>query len=422
MNDKTQPFNISNPLLTRHLPLATRHLSQMNDKHRPFATLPAIAIGGPPHSGKSVLIYALTKALRLNGISHYVLRACPDGEGDFSQETSQELIKLIRRKGTFSTSFVERVAQDIANRHFPLLVDVGGKPTPEQELIFTQCTHTILLIADRPEQYKQDLAAWQALAGRHNLPIIANLQSSLTTPHRLDSPTSPLQGVINGLERGRPVDGPVFQALLNKITTLFTYSKAELDNHYLSQSPTELTLKLETLAKTLRSPDTNWHPHQLPALWDYLPTGCDLAAYGRGPVWVYASLAMFTHPNQFDLFDVRLGWTKPPTLVVNDQPQPQTTQEGWQATVTTKPGITQVDLTAHSHYVDIDDPAGLPIPTLPPNDGLIINGKLSNWIICAVARQFGFNYRWVAVHYPPMEGSIIIYSTDPAHPLGQLLT
>ena len=40
---------------------------------------PAVMIGGPPHSGKSVLAYSLTQALRARGVAHYVLRAYPDG-------------------------------------------------------------------------------------------------------------------------------------------------------------------------------------------------------------------------------------------------------------------------------------------------------------------------------------------------------
>lgn len=82
---------------------------------------PAVMIGGPPHSGKSVLVYALSQAQ----VAHYVLRACPDGEGDWSQETSQDQVRLLRQKGQFSDEFVERVRRDIERRHLPSLVDVG---------------------------------------------------------------------------------------------------------------------------------------------------------------------------------------------------------------------------------------------------------------------------------------------------------
>jgi len=35
---------------------------------------PAVVIGGPPHSGKSVLTYLLTRQLRALRVEHYVLR------------------------------------------------------------------------------------------------------------------------------------------------------------------------------------------------------------------------------------------------------------------------------------------------------------------------------------------------------------
>ena len=62
--------------------------------NEPFSSnrLPAVLVGGPPHSGKSVLIYSLSQALRARGIDHYALRACPDGEGDWSNEALPQLV------------------------------------------------------------------------------------------------------------------------------------------------------------------------------------------------------------------------------------------------------------------------------------------------------------------------------------------
>src|SRR5205807_346444 len=48
--------------------------------------LPALLIGGPPHAGKSVLFYNLTKTLHEQGVRHHAIRACPDGEGNWYQE------------------------------------------------------------------------------------------------------------------------------------------------------------------------------------------------------------------------------------------------------------------------------------------------------------------------------------------------
>ncbi len=141
---------------------------------------PAEMIGGPPHSGKSVLVYALSQAQ----VAHYVLRACPDGEGDWSQETSKDQVRLSRQKGQFSDEFVEGVRHDIERRHLPLLVDVGGKPTLEQEQIVRACTHAVLLSAT-PE----GLAEWRERAERCGLILIAELQSVLQGEDRIDKAT-----------------------------------------------------------------------------------------------------------------------------------------------------------------------------------------------------------------------------------------
>ncbi|GAC1364983.1 MAG: hypothetical protein NVS2B12_23770 [Ktedonobacteraceae bacterium] len=58
--------------------------------------LPALLIGGPPHAGKSVLFHSVSSALHRQNIRHYALRACPDGEGNWSQESDLATAMLIR--------------------------------------------------------------------------------------------------------------------------------------------------------------------------------------------------------------------------------------------------------------------------------------------------------------------------------------
>src|SRR5437762_2001445 len=95
--------------------------------------LPAIIIGGPPHAGKSVLFYNLTQALRARGIAHHAIRACPDGEGNFSQEAERELADKLRNdnkwRGPWSDEYVEHLCRDLSHRLLPMLVDMGGRPT-----------------------------------------------------------------------------------------------------------------------------------------------------------------------------------------------------------------------------------------------------------------------------------------------------
>ncbi|MCA9981656.1 MAG: hypothetical protein KDD89_12505, partial [Anaerolineales bacterium] len=88
-------------------------------KHAPQSSFPAILFGGPPHSGKSVLIYSVSQALRTRGVPHYVLRACPDGEGDWANESDQTLVQTIRNKGDFTPQFIAEMANYLQKRQMP---------------------------------------------------------------------------------------------------------------------------------------------------------------------------------------------------------------------------------------------------------------------------------------------------------------
>lgn len=116
--------------------------------------LPAILIGGPPHAGKSVLFYSITHALRERGIRHHAMRACPDGEGNWSQESDAQTVSQIRIpiRGEWPESFVKRICLDLEHRCLPFLVDMGGRPKASQACILRQCTHSVLLLrADRED-------------------------------------------------------------------------------------------------------------------------------------------------------------------------------------------------------------------------------------------------------------------------------
>ncbi len=122
--------------------------------------LPAVLIGGPPHAGKSVLTYNLTQALRQREIAHYVLRANPDGEGDWSQEMNQNIVDLVRVTGKWTPDFVTRMCVDLERRQLPLLVDTGGLPTEKEIALFRLCTHSLLLLRTDKED---DTQRWHKL-------------------------------------------------------------------------------------------------------------------------------------------------------------------------------------------------------------------------------------------------------------------
>src|SRR5262249_29908441 len=140
---------------------------------------PAILIGGPPHSGKSTLTYRLRDALSKRRVIHYVLRAHPDGEGNWTTEAPRSVVQALRERARrpWSMELAGRVSRDIATRHLPLLVDVGGKVSAENEMIAAQCTHAILIAHDPAL-----LDPWRELTAAQGLGLVAELRSVLDRP------------------------------------------------------------------------------------------------------------------------------------------------------------------------------------------------------------------------------------------------
>lgn len=375
---------------------------------------PAVMIGGPPHSGKSVLAYSLTQALRRRGVAHYVLRAFPDGEGDWANEADQALVRRIRVKSQITPDWIDYMCRDIVNRHLPLLVDVGGRPTPWQEAVFDHCTHALLLT---PNQEHREL--WHDLAGRHDLIPVADLHSVLAGPQFVETHRPVLRGQISGLERGQSAHGPTFEALVDTLAQLFAYDEAELRTAHLSLAPTDLVVELGRIGQALGfgRDSQRWQPAHLPQLLDYLPPGTPLALYDRGPNWLYAALAGHAHPAPLFQFDVRLGWVEPPALTLS----PASPDAALITQVVERPAHTRLEFSLAGGYLDYGEAEGLTVPPAPAERGVVLSGKLPLWLWTALARAYG-TAPWLAVFQPPLGGqAVVVASRDAQQPVGSLV-
>jgi CRISPR-associated protein Csx3 len=371
---------------------------------------PAVVIGGPPHSGKSVLTYLLTRRLRALKVEHYVLRACPDGEGDWSQETPPERVRLLRQKGQFSQDFVDRVCRDLAQRHLPLIVDVGGKPTPDQERILDQCTHAVLISAN-----EAGLAEWRDRFERHGLPIIAELRSVLTGEDRIDAETPALRGQIANLERSTRVGGPMVEALAQQLQRLMTYPAANLKTYHCSHAPTELVVDVEHLARWVELPEQqHWQPEYLAHALTYAPEGTPLSIYGRGPNWLYAALALHAAPHPVYLFDPRMGWVAPVTLHCT----PLATGDAVAWNIEPFSTHTWIELTPTQPYLDYDDVNGAALPALDPAQGVVLSGKLPFWLLLGAALAYR-HHPWLGiVQAQQYDECVVVMSRDAAYQPG----
>ena len=383
--------------------------------------LPAILIGGPPNAGKSVLFYSLTMALYERGIKHHIIRACPDGEGNWFQEIHRaldpETIRLIKvkSKADWTPAFVEGMCRDLQRRHAPLLVDMGGQPRVWQNCILHNCTHSILLFHDPDSEHTH---FWQQLLRSTDLLPMAQLHSTLHGASTLTEASPVIRGTLTGLERGTLAQGPVFDALVERIAALFsTYSLAELEQTQLQNAPAEPVV-LPQLLRKFDAGAREWKPEMLRLLADELPVNTSLAIYGKGPGWLYGALAAQVGQKPFYQFDPRIGWMTPPILQMSGQPMPEAITHRlyddphWQ--------ILSVKL--NNEYLDYLQAEGMPFPPVASGRGLVINGKMPLWLLTALVRLYrATEVPWIACYQPQLHGAAVVHARTDEHHIGDLI-
>lgn len=132
-----------------------------------------VVVMGPPHSGKSVFIDALSREIDPE-LDMTMIGGCPDGEGLWLQRhyDNPEVAKL-RRKGAFTPEFVEHARRSVEEFNGPLaLIDIGGRVSDENREIAAGATHAVILAGDLGR-----VSEWQDFADELGIPVIAKLHS-----------------------------------------------------------------------------------------------------------------------------------------------------------------------------------------------------------------------------------------------------
>lgn len=308
-------------------------------------------------------------------------------------ESEPDTVRLLRNKGQFTDTFVTRVCRDLERRHLPLIVDVGGRPTPDQERIFGYCTHAVLLSSD-PAM----LDTWRGMMERQGVTVIAELVSTLGEPSVIFDRTPVLRARIAGLRRFEAAAGEVIDALVERIAAIFGYAQEELRETHLRAAPTELTVEIDRLGRTLNLLDAKerWVPAAMRPLLEYLPSHEPLAVYGRGPGWLYATLAAYTFPAPFWQYDARLGWVKPVALHRRGA-DIATWPIGWRV-LADGGGAPILDAVLCVAYVDYMEMDGAGVPDIDVSNGLVISGKLPHWVLTGLVRAYE-DAPWIAAYH-----------------------
>ena len=179
-------FDITPEIINRYLP------AKMEGENK------VIALVGPPHSGKSVILYNLKTTLMTNSTSKlsrlfpsqkkellsqkirdsiFFLRACPDGEGDWAAEISPKDVEIIRYKNQFNDEFVKNICSQIKSfkeEKTIVVADTGGKIDKKNQKIWNLCTHAIIISPD-----SKCFSEWRGAVKASGLQIIAEIETSL---------------------------------------------------------------------------------------------------------------------------------------------------------------------------------------------------------------------------------------------------
>jgi CRISPR-associated protein Csx3 len=349
--------------------------------------LPAIVIGGPPHSGKSVLSVSLTSALYARGVSHYLLRAAPDGEGNWSNDVSDAVRAKIRFKGDWTPHWIDVTRRDIANRPLPLLVDVGGILSPENFDVFAACTGMIVLSRDH-EIARQ----WESAAAEHELPLLGSIHSDLHGTSAIADDGEVLRGAQAGLHRGQTATGPVFDALVDRLEAALRVDTDQIEHAQLQNAPKTCALvRCDQLAYQIYGPSGQFvYADRQRFVATHLPTGEPIALFGKMPSWLAVEAGRARDIDA--VFTAREGWIRPPRIQQDDnmslndahtlnilkltivQPEPR------KAIVKLiRPGD------SYLNHADLD---GACVPALPRDTDVLIDGSLPLWLFAALGRAY----------------------------------
>lgn len=144
---------------------------------------PAVAIVGPPNSGKSHLAQALFEQLLTQEPNIYLQRGNWDGEGNWlldleAQNLDGTLIHALKQgcKGQPTPTFFDyqaQVVRELRRQKKLVLVDLGGKIDPAKAPLLQACTH-YLLVSHNPALLRD----WHDCCQGYGLQLLATIHSS----------------------------------------------------------------------------------------------------------------------------------------------------------------------------------------------------------------------------------------------------
>lgn len=366
-----------------------------------------IIVCWPPHSGKSVFFHTLKEMLP-DHIT-YGIRACPDGEGDWSQLGDGEVVQNIRKKWVFDEKTMSWYRQSIENsKNIPLtFVDVGGRISTENEKIFKLGTHCIVLCrGDKPEEKTK----WEAFAKENHLTLIASLDSHLSWLEWevQESTDGTILWSVVWLERWSNISSPTIEALARHILSIAPHKP--LWNDILKEEDWYQVIDMNVLAKevgllskkiTIHDQRTGaekmitskvWWSHEIARLTSILSElpfnrSKPLVLNGIAPTFVYARIVSVVPCDQIFIADPKILWGK---INISSQTKTTPTDVLLNYTINSDERKTILTIDIPSGIFDMQKISEITLPQVPFDKWVIISGRLP----IALSAKIVNHYRW----------------------------
>lgn len=392
-----------------------------------------VVIGGPPHSGKSVFIEALMQ--NLDKDHTYSFSAAPDGEGAWLQKyyDNPDVVKL-RQKGKFTPEFVADRKRKIADWEGPLmLIDIGGRTSPENAEMIQGATHAIILAGDLSK-----VSEWRDFFEDNHIDVVAKLHSHY---HGSDDVQRPMEAgrtdivsSVHHLERGEPAaDRTTIKQVAHLLSRLVDSNLAYQESHEHNEINSKTVqvsevfngLPSEIVERRFPSQDGQTkvvHNRQvlrsaIPMIYEKAKALGKKSAWIDGPANSWESMSLALAFEDAGSQDVRL---RSPDGFVSVKPLPEAQRvdsKWWEepklfGEKDGKP-IYIVHNTAHvaNNPISPQDLDHMSIPQLPEDAIVVVSTQGPNWLRASIASGYKGKVDSIAA-FVPGEGATIAWAKD----------
>lgn len=376
-----------------------------------------IVFCGPPHSGKSVFIANLIENLPTD--AYTIIRACPDGEGTWSNNGKQSETSMVRKKGQFTQSFIDDSCRAIDNQVSNIvLVDVGGVMSKENEQVFKHCDSFVVLSSD--DEKKKE---WLEFGERLGLECIGCLDSKLEGQEEIYSREPYLQGRIVGLERGELLqNSSVIKALVSDIIRRSKYTEktdSREDNDGIFIDDTELGFELGygreiltddgTSIKKVRWPETSI-PDVSSAIKEKVDSSKQLKINGIRANFILCAICKSAKQQgvkDIRVYDIRMKQYIP----IKDFPKKRGLKEtaGLSFNVIENDENIFMDIDITKEQFTLEDFEQCVLPQIKENKNLYLSGRLPLWLLASISNSYNSSRIFT---FQPGKGFTCVSSKD----------